>query len=422
MPPHQWSLRYGTGTLTGQGPAGAAGSLVSPRFPPPDPGCVDRALREPLGTPPLSELARGCGSAAILVPGQTRVAGVRAYVPALVEALRAGGLSDRQVCVVLATGTHEQHSDADIVRLLGEDIVQRIDVVRHDCHDRQALRELGITSRGTPVLLNRRVLETDLVILTGRVVPHYFAGFGGGRKALIPGVAGFDTILANHRLTLDPGRGIPPSVRPCSLEGNPVHEDMLEAAAMAPAAFCLNTILDAEGRLVDALAGDYRAVHQEAGRRVAAFSQVRLKEPFDAVVACAGGAPNDCNFMQALKAVMNTRELVRPGGALLWVAACPGGIHPGFLEWAKVASDDELEEQVRANYNLTGHNSIMLRRIARRAHTALCSRLPAEVVSAMGYHRVTTLQEGFDWLGERLGKGSRYAVVPFANITCGTTG
>ncbi len=160
------------------------------------------SLQQPLGSPPLRQIAAGKGSAAILIPGRARRAGTREYVPALLTELNAAGIPDRQIEIFLADGTHEQHLQRDVEALLGAEIAARVRCSGHDCKREEELAELGTTRFGTPVFINRRVLGAEVKILTGRIVPHYFAGFSGGRKALIPGVSGFQTIVANHRLTL----------------------------------------------------------------------------------------------------------------------------------------------------------------------------------------------------------------------------
>ena len=381
---------------------------------------IARALREPIGSRSLREIAAGRRSAAILIPGKARVAGTEAYVAALVTELNAAGLRDEHIEVYLADGTHEQHLEEDILALLGNDLARRVRCLGHDCRKEEELTQVGTTSFGTPVLYNRRVLAADVKILTGRIVPHYFAGFSGGRKALIPGVAGFRTILANHRLTLGPGRGIHPGVAACSLEGNPVHEDMLEGARLARPDFCLNTLFDAHDRMVDVVTGDFEAAHEEGCRRAGAFLRMVLPEPVDALITSAGGHPYDYNFMQSLKAVFNVQDVVRPGGAVLWLAECPSGINRGFLPWAEIESDAELEAAVRSRYALTGHNSLMLRELIRRADVALLSTLPPTVVSTLGLHPVSSLDEGLRWLLDRLPQDFTYAVVPHANVMCAT--
>ena len=178
------------------------------------------------------------------------------------------------------------------------------------------------------------MLGADIKVLTGRIIPHYFAGFGGGRKALLPGVAGVRTILANHRLTLDAARGWRPEVRPCSLDSNPVHLDMVDAARRVEGTFVLNTLLDTDHRVIGAVAGDLEAAHRAGCAAAEPIFRVPVSEPFDAVITSAGGAPYDCNFMQALKALFDVQEIVRPGGAILCAAECPEGMKRGFLRWA----------------------------------------------------------------------------------------
>jgi len=345
------------------------------------------------------------------------VAGTRDYVAALIAELNAAGMPDERIAVFLADGTHEQHLHSDIETLLGTELAARVRCVGHDCR-RDEVVDLGTTSYGTPVLFNRRVLESEVKILTGRIVPHYFAGFSGGRKALVPGVAGFPTILANHRLTLDPKRGIHPGVRLCSLLQNPVHLDMLEGARMAQPEFCLNTLMDADDRMLSAVAGDFEAAHQEGCRQALDVLRVLLEEPVDVLISSAGGSPYDDNFMQSLKAVFNVQEVVRPGGTILWVAECSRGINPGFLSWASIQSDTELDRAVRERYALTGHNSLMLRQLIRRVEVGLWSGLPPDTVSQLGIHPIASLEEGLSWIRQRHPRGFTYAVVPHANVMC----
>jgi nickel-dependent lactate racemase/DNA-binding NarL/FixJ family response regulator len=418
---NEQTIRCGSKEFVFSLPRGRLVRRLEPEFPPATSSAGEilaGALKQPLGSPPLAEIARGKKSAAILIPGKARLAGTREYMPALVGELNKAGLPDDSITVFLADGTHEQHLESDVAALLGENLVSRIRCLGHDCRKEEEVLELGTTSFGTPVLINRRVLDSEVKVLTGRIVPHYFAGFSGGRKALIPGVAGFRTILANHRLTLDRHRGIHPAVGLCSLADNPVHLDMLEGARMAKPDFCLNTLLNSDHQMIGAVAGDFEAAHEEGCRLAAQWLRLTLAEPVDVLITSAGGLPYDCNFMQALKAVFNVQDIVRPGGAILWVAECPQGINPGFLGWAAIRSDTELDEAVRAKYSLTGHNSIMLRQLIRKADVALCSTLPREVVAKLGLHPVSSLEEGVRWVLEKFAGAFTYAVVPYANAMC----
>lgn len=419
----QHSIKYGSHGVVFSMPGDGFVRCLESDAPPPsaDPSqLLIHSLQKPLGSPPLRQIAAGKGSAAILIPGRARRAGTRDYVPSLLTELNAAGIPDRQIEIFLADGTHEQHLQRDVEALLGAEIAARVRYIGHDCKREEELAELGMTRFGTPVFINRRVLGADVKILTGRIVPHYFAGFSGGRKALIPGVSGFQTIVANHRLTLAPQRGIHPGVGLCRLEGNPIHGDMLEGARMARPDFCLNTLLDEDHRLVSVVAGDPEIAHEQGCREAEQMFRLTLRDPVDVLITSAGGLPYDCNFMQSLKAVFNVRDVVRPGGAILWVAECAGGIHPGFLKWAAIKSDAELDEAVRARYLLTGHNSLMLRSLIRNADVALCSMLPREVVQGLGLHPVASVEEGLRWIQGRFSRSFTYAVAPHANAICAT--
>mgnify|MGYP000868650368 CR=1 FL=1 len=376
------------------------------------------SLMNPIGSKHLHEIVRGKKSIAILIPGKMRCAGTKDYIPLLVEELNKAGILDSQIKIFLADGTHEQHLESDIQSLLGKEIALRICCIGHDCKDEKSLAYLGTTSYGTPVYINKQVMESDVKILTGRIVPHYFAGFSGGRKALIPGVAGFKTILANHSLTLDKFSGIHPMVKLASLDQNPIHLDMMEGARMAKPDFCFNTLMDTENKIMSAVAGDFELAHREGCQRAHKLFCKTLKQSVDVVITSPGGLPYDCNFMQSLKAFFNIQDIVRPGGAIFCIAQCAGGIHPGFLSWAKISSYNELNQAVRSSYNLAGHNSIILRELTQKVEVALFSKMESKIVQSLGMCPIATLQEGIDWILDRFKQNFTYAIVPSANLLC----
>lgn len=414
-------LKYGDHTLDLPRPSGRSVGIIEAGTPIPTEAprsIFSNALSRTLGSPPLQEMAQGRKTAAILIPGKARRTGTEYYVPALLDELNAAGIPDSGITVFLADGTHVQHVESDIADLLGPEARARVQCVGHDCKDASQLIRVGTTRRGTPVEFNRQVMSADIRILTGRIVPHYFAGYSGGRKALLPGVAGWDTILANHKLTLAPEQGIHPQSAICQLEGNPVHLDMMEAVEFVQAEFCLNTLLDAEHRIIAAFAGSPEAVHEHGCQAADEMLRIRIPEPVDAVITCAGGLPYDCNFMQALKAPFNVKEILRPGGTLLWISECAGGMLPGFLEWAKIKSYEELNALARSNYNLTSHNSIMMRNLTKNVKVGMISALPKEELKTMGIHPLENADTAIEWLSQNSPPDFTYAVIPNANAMC----
>jgi nickel-dependent lactate racemase len=382
--------------------------------PAPPAALVKQSLDHPVG-PRLRDLARGAGSAAVLVPGIDRIAGVANLARPILRELDEAGISRSRIRFCLATGTHEHDGHRDLMALLGPEIAGSVEGVVHDCRGGDFV-DLGVTTRGTRVQFARAVIESELKILTGRVVPHYFAGFGGGRKALLPGVASYQTIAANHRLTLAPEWGVAPGVKPCELEHNPVHLDMIEACRLARPTFAVSTVLDADHRLVGVFAGETERSHAEACSFARRIHQVCTEQPFDAVITSAGGAPYDMNFMQSLKAVFNVQDGIRPGAPLLWVAECGLGAARPFLDWATY-EDEALEKAVRRSYNLTGHNSIMLRHLTRGREVGMVTAMPADTATRLGLTPLATLQAALRWLGARLRPGAHIAYVPFGNVT-----
>jgi nickel-dependent lactate racemase len=394
--------------------------LPHPAEPPaPARALVEAALRAPIGAPPLAEAVRGARSAAILVSGKDRVARADAYLPPLVETLLEAGVPKPEIVVMMATGTHVRFTEADLLTIFGPDYDPGLRYVAHDCMDDGQLVTLGETSYGNAVRVNRQAYEADVRILTGRLTHHYFAGFTAGRKSVLPGVSAYAAILANHRMVVSgtDGQVVPPEVRNGNLAGNPVHLEMVEAAALFEPTFVVNTVLDTDHALTHVFAGDWRAAHLEGCRVVAGHFERQTGGQADLVVGSCGGDPYDCSFIQALKTLMNTHRCVADGGTYLLLAACPEGIKKGFLDWPADLSLPAIAEAVRANYNLSGHNTYLLRELLSRIRVVLVSTCPPEAVARMGFVPASTFEEGLRLALERVpGKPATY-VIPYGNVT-----
>ncbi len=358
---------------------------------------AEDAVARPRGSPSLAELAKGARSAVILVSGRDRVTRADVFMPPILSALREAGLKNHQISVIAATGTHLPFEKADLPLLVGPEFPNDISVTGHACQDESALTEIGITSRGNRVRVNSRALNADLKILTGRITHHYFAGFTAGRKAVLPGVSAYETILFNHRLVVSgtDDHIVPPTVANGRLSGNPVHEDMMEAAAFFHADFVMNTALDTRHEVMDVFAGDSVEAHHAGCALVDREFAFRGVKAADLVVASCGGAPYDCSFIQTIKTIFNCHHAARDGGVMLVLAECPEGIKKGFHEWAKIASLEQLATEVRRNYNLAGHNSILLRQVLQRIRVILVSSLPKEEVEHLGLIAAATAEDGW---------------------------
>jgi nickel-dependent lactate racemase len=381
---------------------------------------VEKALQEPIETEPFSTLAKSRRTAVILVSGKDRVTRGDIFMPLLIRELLRAGIRKQDITVIIATGTHERFTTQDMAIILGPHFDREIRVLGHDCMDKENHVYLGKTSFGNAIEVNRLAYEADIKILTGRITHHYFAGFTGGRKAVLPGVSGYETILYNHKLVMSGDEAQPRNIlaRNGCLEGNPVHLDMLEAAALFRPSFLVNTVVNLNHELTHVYAGHPVSAHIMGCRLVDNLFKVPFKEKAELAIASCGGHPYDISFMQALKTLMNTHTCVADGGVFILLAACPQGIKEGFLRWAKFSSLPELAKAVKDRYDLTGHNSYLLKEILQRIRVILISRCPQDHVRLLGFRPATHLEEAKKLALEQLGNSnpSTY-VIPFGNVT-----
>jgi nickel-dependent lactate racemase len=411
-------LTYGSERLACQAP-GRVRMLLPLTGPPqrPEPETVRAALERPDGTPPLAELARGRSDAIVLIACRTRRTGSAVFVPEIARELEAAGIPADRILVYAATGTHDNYRAQDAELLAGADCARRLRFAGHDC--RHDLVAVGVTSRGNRVELARAYVEADLKIATGRVTHHYFAGFTGGRKAVLPGVAGFDTILRNHRQAsvTDGGVRLDPRTRNGRLDDNPIHLDMLEAARMAPPDFTLCTVLDTENRILHAFGGDMERAHARATAIVGPGDAPVVEAPADWLLLSCGGAHCDVNAVQSIKALLNSFEAVRPGGAIILSAECAEGIAPWLRESCRLAGTGELERRIAAGELRHPHNALWLRAVRDRAHVIMLTKLSGDEVSDLGFHQAASLPDAMALARELAGPPERTFVVPFGNTT-----
>lgn len=348
---------------------------------------VRRAVADPVSSPALADLVPGAGRVSVLVSDITRGPWVGTVVRSVLELLEEVGAGPERVEIVVATGTHRVQSRQELERHLGADIVERWRTIEHDADDDAAMAEVGVTAAGTVCRFRASVVESALVVAVGGVAFHYFAGYGGARKLVLPGVAGRSTILANHRLSLmkDPGEGLAKGCRPGFLDDNPVHLDMLEGARLLPApVFAVNAVADGRGRAVFVNAGDLDRSHRAAGRFLDEGFLIRLDRPRRAVIASAGGWPKDINLLQAHKAIRNASGAIDEGGVLLFAAACDEGIGSPSYESAFAGGPAGVPDAVRSGYTLNAQTAVSTRELTNRFSVYLRSGLPERDVTRFG--------------------------------------
>ena len=281
---------------------------------------VAEAVVKPIGKPPLVEIARGRSRVCIVVCDITRPVPSARILPVILDTLVQAGITLDLTTILIATGTHRSNEPDELARLLGEDVVAKVRVENHDCRGEHPY--LGLSPNGVPVYLNSRYLDADLRITVGMIEPHFMAGYAGGRKMVMPGVAGLETVQAWH----SPRFLEHPKATNGEVEGNPVHEESLAIARMAPPDFIVNCALDSAKRPCAFFSGDMEMAWAAGVEFVRGQVRAELSEAVDIVVTSGGGYPLDLTFYQAVKGMVGALPILKPGGSIVIASECHEGI------------------------------------------------------------------------------------------------
>ena len=365
---------------------------------------VRRALRAPLGSAPLCELARGKNKVVIIASDHTRPVPSKIIMPLMLEEIRRGN-PDAHVTILIATGCHRGTTKQELVAKFGEDIVEREDIYVHDCDETEKLVRIGTLPSGGACEINRLAIEADLLVAEGFIEPHFFAGFSGGRKSVLPGVASRTTVLANHCSEF--------IAHPCSrtgiLQGNPIHEDMLWAAKAAKLAFIVNVVLNSKKTPIYAVAGDVEAAHAKGTEFISSLCAVKAV-PADVVISTNGGYPLDQNVYQSPKGMTAAEATVKPGGVIIMLAQSDDGIG-GDHFYHQLADERDIEvimdrfmSRRRDQTEPDQWQAQILVRILRKAHVIYVSRLPDELIENMHMVPAHSVKEALDKAKSLLGK------------------
>lgn len=340
---------------------------------------VADAISNPIGSPRLTEIAKPGQTAAIVVDDHTRGLPCHILLNPLIDQLREAGVRERDVTIIFGTGTHRATTPEEQQQLLCDVACQAHNIAVHSC-DAEDLVMIGTTSYDTEVEINRVFHEADLHILTGDIGYHYYAGFGGGRKSVLPGVSGRKTINKNHGMLTDP------RATTGNLDGNPIHLDMVEAARLARTDFIINFVRNSQKEIVSAFAGDLEAAFLEGAQFADKMGRVKIKEKADIVIT-SSGYPKDINLYQGTKAMVHALGAVRDGGVVIALLECREGIgNKVFEDWAhKYPSFDELSHQIQTNFIMGGHKIFYMAQGAQRVHQYLISELDPEMLKKHYY-------------------------------------
>jgi nickel-dependent lactate racemase len=399
---------YGNGEMAVRCPDDNVLAVVAPG-PMPEAGdeleTVREALRNPIGSKRLGELAKPGDTVAIVADDHARPFVGWKTVPAVLSELESAGVRDEDITIIMGTGTHRPCTPDELNRLLGRDVTARYRVVNHDMDDRDNLVFLGMTSRGNAVWVNRIFAQADVKVLTGQIGIISF-GFSGGRKSVLPAVCGRETIYYNHRhewIT---------KAHFGSLEHNVMHDDAMEAAHLAKVDFIANVVLNLEQQVIKAVAGDMVVAWMEGVRFARRYYAVPLAQRPDIVITSAGGSPADDTLFQALKGYQQSYLVMKRGGCVILVADCPDGVGDAELEHFLRMDSDAFFRQVEAGERVHFMADVLHSGMEKASEIFLKSCLPPEQVKSFGFVPVETVEEAIEKAMTIHGSDARILCLP----------
>lgn len=414
-------IAFGRGHLPVRLPAGAEATVIRKvqlAKLPDQRGAIDGAFVRPIGSPPLAELARGRGSACILICDITRPVPNRLFLRTMVETMTRAGIPIEAITILVATGLHRPNEGDELAELVGDPwVLANVRVENHFARNDDDHVDLGRTAtRGTPVRIDRRFVDAGLRIATGLIEPHFMAGWSGGRKVVSPGIAGHETIRTFHsaRFMEDP------LAVQCNLIGNPLHEEQLEIVRMIGDVYALNTVIDEDRDLVHVTFGEIVESHQAAVDFISGSMQVPVPRRFRTVVTSSAGYPLDKTYYQTIKGMVTPLDILEPGGTLIIASECSEGFgseefreaQRRLVEWgpekflrtisAKTFADiDEWQTEMQMKSMRVGDIAFYTTGLTpgERAMTGvrICTDLDAEVAESVRRHgdgAVAVIPEG----------------------------
>ena len=369
------SVPFGNGSISAEIPDGVRVNVVNPTVEAvkgTEAERIEAALDAPVGTPRLEEMVKATDRVLIVVNDHTRPGPNREITAAVLERLHRAGVPDGNIRFICATGSHRAPTDAEMRAIVGDEVVDTYEIVMHDCRDRDSLFRLGEID-GLEVWLNKAVREADFLITTGLIAPHHTAGFSGGRKSILPGITGLETLHVHHSL---PMRPYDPSMG--KLEGNRFHDVALAAAKQAGVRFIVNAVQDMKKQNVCYVAGDLELAHAEGVRICREKNTVEFQGLSDVVVCSPGGYPRDSDLYQAQKGLAVAESIVRPGGTMILCARAELGVGEGlFPQWMREGKSPEaiIERYRREGFNVGNNKAFLYARALLRGRIVVVSGL-----------------------------------------------
>lgn len=374
---------------------------------------VRQALENPIGTPKLREIAKDKNKICIISSDHTRPVPSKVIMPLILEEIRKGN-PDADITILISTGCHRETTSEELVAKFGSEIVAKEKIHVHDCDDESMLVNIGVLPSGGLMILNKLAIEADLLIGEGFIEPHFFAGFSGGRKSVLPGIASRATVMYNHNAEFIDNE----KARTGILDGNPIHKDMLYAARMARLDFIVNVVINADKEIIHAVAGDCDLAH----RKGCSFleSQCKVNSVMsDIVISTNGGYPLDQNIYQAVKGMTSAEATINDGGVIIMIAKSNDG-HGGERFFKSFKEEKDVDNMLKIFLSTPSDETIpdqwqsqIFARILKRAKVIYVSDAPDDMVSDLHMIPAHSVEEAIEKADDILrDKNSNITVIP----------
>ncbi len=371
---------------------------------------VIRALQNPIGSRPLGKIVKPGEKIAIVTSDITRPMPTHLVMPALLDTLYEAGVDPGDITLVFGLGIHREHTESEKRKLAGEQAYAQIRVMDSPPHD---CIGYGTTASGTPVDITRVVAQADRRICLGNIEYHYFAGYSGGGKAIMPGVSTGEAIQMNHRMM------VREEAAAGRIDGNPIRDDIEEAAAMVGIDFIINVVLDEKKRIVRAVAGDAVLAHREGCRFLDQLYRKELTERADIVLVSQGGFPKDLNLYQTQKALDNAKHAVKNGGVIILIGSCKEGLgEDEFERWMTGSpSPGAMVERIGKDFRLGGHKAAAIAMVLENADIYMVSEMDPAFVERIFLRPFDSAQAAFDAAFEKMGPDATVLAMPYGGST-----
>ena len=371
-------------------------------------------LANPTGSKKLSEIAKGKKTACVVVSDYTRGCPYKRpnfnLLLPIIEELHAGGITDENIKFLVGTGAHRAHTDKENIDNFGQEIVKKYEVTSHDCDKNNV--SLGKLSTGNELLIDKLWVESDVRVMTGLITTHYFGGYSGGRKGVLPGIVARETVRKNHAMI------VRPEVDIAKTKGNPISDEMDEAARKAGVDFLLNVVINDKKEIVKIVAGDLEKAYEEGWKACRDLYLVPFKEKADVVFACAGGYPKDVSLYQSQKTINNAKLVLKEGGTIVLISECREGIGSDtFAQWLLEASSlDELLNTDPAKIVVGGHTAVGNAKVLKRFDILVVSSIPKEDLGKRFYKYAQGIDQAIEWVKNKHGENFKSYVMPQAGL------